>query len=104
MTVKEEPRIYKTYEVLRQPIPSSLFPEEPVSKRKTFFCRYHTEEEARKWLGVEDELCGCRYLVRERVWRWVRKNGFAKNKHTGELFAINNIEVLETISLKNLGG
>ncbi|MBA7585403.1 hypothetical protein ES708_27382 [subsurface metagenome] len=95
MVIKEEPRIYKVYEVVKQAKPSLLFPDEPVSKRKSFAgIRCGTEREARSRI-VEDEYY--KYEVRERVFRFVRKSGFDRDG----IFH-HDIEVRETISLKTL--
>ena len=94
MVIEEEPRIYKTYEVVKQCKPDLLFPEEPVSKRKIRVATFGTELEARS-LAVENEFY--KYEVRERVFRWVRKSGFTRDG-----IPVHDIEVRETISLKTL--
>ena len=94
MVIKEETRIYKAYEVVKQRKPDLIFPEEPVSKRKIHIATFNTEQEARS-LAIENEFY--KYEVRERVFKWVRKSGF-----TREGIPVHNIEVRETISLKTL--
>jgi|GEM_PF-5847825 len=103
MVVKEEPRIYKDYEVFRQNKPSLLFPEEPVSKRKTYVTRFESEQEARNYAaGAEDMWF--KYGVRERVCRYVRRSGFVKGRGemSGKLIPVHNVQVRETLSLKTL--
>lgn len=84
----------KVFEVVQQAKPDLLFPDEPVSKRKTKIAGFQTEQEARS-LAVENEFY--KYEVRERVFRWVRKSGF-----TREGVPVHNVEVRETISLKTV--
>ena len=102
MVIKEEPRIYKAYEVVKQHKPDLLFPEEPVSKRKTHVANFNTEQEARNFAAIEDDYF--KYEVRERVFRFVRKSGFMRGKGEmlGKLIPVHDIEVRETISLKTL--
>ena len=98
MVIKEEPRIYKAYEVVKQAKPDLLFPDEPVSKRKSFAgTRCGTEQEARSRI-VEDDYY--KYEVRERVYRFVRKSGFIRGRGEmlGKLIPVHDIEVMETIS------
>ena len=92
--IKEEPRIYKAYEVVKQHKPDLLFPEESVSKRKIHVANFNTEQEARNF-AVEDDYY--KYEVRERVYRFVRRSGFTRDG-----VPVHNIEVRETISLKTL--
>ena len=103
MVIKGEPRIYKDYEVFRQNNPSLLFPEEPVSKRKTYVTRFESEQEARKYAACAEDMW-FKYGVRERVYRYVRKSGFVRGRGemSGKLIPVHNIEVRETISLKTL--
>lgn len=101
MVIKEEPRIYKAYEVVKQHKPDLLFPDVPVSKRKTHVANFNTEEEAMSF-AVEDDYY--KYEVRERVYRFVRKSGFIRGRGEmlGKLIPVHDIEVCETISLKTL--
>lgn len=93
MSVEE---VHRVFEVIKQAKPSLLFPDEPVSKRKSFAgIRCRTEQEARSRI-VEDDFY--KYEVRERVYRFVRKSGFTRDG-----VPVHNIEVRETISLKTLG-
>ena len=103
MVIKEEPRIYKAYEVVRQNKPDLLFPEDPVSKRKTHVANFNTEQEARSFaVAAEDDYF--KYGVRERVYRFIRKSGFLRGRGEmlGKLIPVYDIEVCETISLKTL--
>ncbi|GAI84542.1 unnamed protein product, partial [marine sediment metagenome] len=86
---------WRVFEVVQQAKPDLLFPDEPVSKRKTKVPGvFKTEQEARN-RAIEDEFY--RYEVRERVFRWIRKSGFTRDG-----VPVHNIEVRETISLKTL--
>lgn len=95
-------KVYKVFEVVKQVKPSLLFPDEPVSKRKSFAgIRCRTEQEARS-RAVEDEFY--KYEVRERVFRYVKKSGFMKGKGEmlGKLIPVHDVEVRETISLRTV--
>ncbi len=61
----------RVFELVRQTKPDLLFPDEPVSKRKTKVCAFNTEQEARSFV-IDDDFS--HYEVRERVFRWVRKS------------------------------
>ena len=86
-------KMYKVFEVVKQAKPDLLFPDEPVSKRKSFAgIRCKTEQEARSRI-VEDDFY--KYEVRERVFRYVRKSGFTRDG-----IPVHDVEVTETISLR----
>ena len=87
-------KIYKAYEVVRQNKPDLLFPDAPVSKRKTLVATFKTEQEARD-LAVDTDLF--HYEVRERIFRFVRKSGFTRDG-----VPVHNIEVKEIISLRTI--
>ena len=84
--------VYKVFEVVQQAKPDLLFPDEPVSKRKTKIASFQTEQEARNF-AVETEFY--KYEVRERVFKYVRKSGFTRDG-----IPVFNVEVRETISLR----
>lgn len=87
-------KIYKEFEVVRQNKPDPLFPDEPVSKRKTLVASFNTEEEARNFATEDDYF---HYEVRERVFRFVRKSGFTRDG-----IPVHDVEVPETISLRRV--
>lgn len=89
--IKRDKRVF---EVVRQAKPDLLFPEDPVSKRKSKVASFNTEEEARSFATEDDYY---KYEVRERVFRWIKKSGFTRDG-----VPVHNIEVRETISLKTL--
>lgn len=91
----------RVFELVRQGKPDLLFPENPVSKRKTHVANFNIEQEARS-PAFDDAYF--HYEVRERVFRWIRKSGFmrGKGKMSGKLIPVHDIEVRETISLKTL--
>ncbi len=84
----------RVFELVRQAKPDLLFPEDPVSKRKSKVASFNTEEEARSFATEDDYY---KYEVRERVFRRVRKSGFTRDG-----VPVFNVEVRETISLKTL--
>lgn len=93
----------KVFEVVRQNKPDLLFPETPVSKRKTKVAGFKTEEEARNFaIAMDSDYF--HHEVRERVFRWVRRSGFVKGR--GEMLGkwepVHDLEAPETISLKTL--
>ena len=85
-------KVYKVFELVRQAKPDLLFPEEPVSKRKSLVATYKTEQEARN-RAIDTDLS--HYEVRERVYRFIRKSGFTRDG-----IPVHDVEVRETISLR----
>lgn len=94
-------RTYKIFEVVRQNKPDLLFPEDPVSKRWTIAAAFRTEQEARA-RAVDDYMF--HYEVRERVYHFVRVDGFLRGRggNLGKLIPVHDIEVKETISLRRV--
>ena len=92
-------KVYKVFELVRQAKPDLLFPEEPVSKRKSLVATYKTEQEARN-RAIDTDLS--HYEVRERVYRFIRKSGFVRGRGemSGKLIPVHDVEVRETISLR----